>query len=182
MGRISVGEKMPDFCFNTGFENNKHLSDYLQGKTVLWVLRYIGCTTCRYEAHLINQRYGEFTAKNAKVLMVMQSDQEHIQKDLDQYGEKFAFDIVCDPEMKIYKELEILPGTSKEAMRGPHPEKLMEKIAKIREAGFVHGDYEGDELQLPAMFILDEEGTVVYAHYAEYGSDMPSIDEVLEML
>ena len=46
----------------------------------------------------------------------------------------------------------------------------------------MHGDYEGNEQQLPALFILDEAGTALYANYAQDPMDMPSLDEVLEML
>ena len=47
---------------------------------------------------------------------------------------------------------------------------------------FVHGDYEGDELQLPALFIVNEKGVVEYANYAEDIMDMPKVDDVLNML
>jgi peroxiredoxin len=183
MTRINVGEKMPNFAFDTGYAPNKQLSDYLGGKTVVWVLRYIGCPTCSYTAYLINNRYDEFLAKNAKVLMVMQSDPKHIQDYLGERNIDLKFDIVADTEMKIYKELEILPAKDMQSMMGnADPEEMKKKFGAIREAGFTHGDYEGDELQLPALFILDEAGTVTYAHYAENGMDMPSVDEVLEML
>ena len=56
------------------------------------------------------------------------------------------------------------------------------KGEKAAACGFSHGDYEGNEQQLPAMFIVDEDGTVLYAHYARSIMDMPSVDEVLAML
>ena len=61
-------------------------------------------------------------------------------------------------------------------------DKLKEKGGKAREAGFVHGDYEGNELQLPAMFIVNEDGVVEYANYARNIVDLPTVDEVLAML
>ena len=45
MARINVGETMPNFAFDTGYSTGKHLSDYLGGKTIIWVLPYIGCPT-----------------------------------------------------------------------------------------------------------------------------------------
>jgi glycosyltransferase involved in cell wall biosynthesis len=61
-------------------------------------------------------------------------------------------------------------------------EQLKQKGAAARGAGFAHGDYEGNELQLPALFILDEQGTVLYSHYAEHLMDMPDVDGVLALL
>ena len=150
---------------------------------MLWVLRYIGCPTCRLDVHLIAQRYGDFTAKGAQVFVVMQSDRAHIEKDLAATGASVPFEIVCDPEQKLYEQLEIRPGDPD----GPAlPEdvlaKLIEKVQAAEAEGFVHGDYEGNEQQLPALFILDEEGVAQYVNYAQGPMDMPSVDEVLEML
>lgn len=61
-------------------------------------------------------------------------------------------------------------------------DELKEKGAAAREAGFVHGDYEGNEMQLPAMFIVNEDGIIEYVRYAKNIMDMPKIDEVLAML
>ena len=59
---------------------------------------------------------------------------------------------------------------------------LKEKGAKAAALGFSHGDYEGNEQQLPAMFIVEEDGTVSFAHYAKGIMDMPTVDELLEIL
>ena len=48
--------------------------------------------------------------------------------------------------------------------------------------GLSHGEYEGNELQLPAMFIIDENNKVIYSHYAEDGADIPRAKEVLNMV
>ncbi|MBQ1399447.1 MAG: AhpC/TSA family protein [Lachnospiraceae bacterium] len=180
--KIQIGDKIPDLVFDTNERDGVRLSEVLKGKTVLWVLRYIGCPVCRLDVHRIAQRYGEFTAKGAQVFAVMQSDRAHIEKDLQATGAVLPFEIVCDPEQKIYEELEILPADQE----GPPAGEVLERlIAKAREAeaeGFVHGDYEGNEQQLPALFILDETGTALYANYAQDPMDMPSLDEVLEML
>ena len=58
----------------------------------------------------------------------------------------------------------------------------MKKGQAAAKAGYTHGDYEGNELQLPALFIVDEDGTVSYAHYAKNIADMPGVQEVLDLL
>ena len=180
--KLKVGDKMPNFTYNTAFETGKEFKDALEGKTVLWVLRYIGCPSCRYDCHLITQRHDEFKAKGAKVIMLMQSDAEHIKADMERTNETFPFEIICDTDQAIYKEFEINPAASMEELVGDDKEKAGALFAAVKEAGFVHGDYEGDEQQLPALFIIDEEGTITYAKYAKSLVDMPSIDEVLALL
>ena len=182
MTKLNVGDLMPNLKFNTAYQNDLCVSDVLEGKTIFWVLRYIGCTVCRYDVHLIQQRYEEFKAKGAKVLVVMQSDQDHVKNDLKEI--QLPFDIICDNEMIIYNALSIEAASSMQELGGG-PENLTllkAKGAKAAECGFKHGDYEGNEQQLPAMFIVEQDGVIAYAHYATNIMDMPTIDEVLNLL
>ena len=182
MAKLNVGDQMPNLIFNTAYKNDVCVKDVLEGKTIFWVLRYIGCTVCRYDVHLIQQRYEEFKNKGAKVIVVMQSDQAHVQNDLKEI--QLPFDIICDNEMKIYNELNIEAAETKQDLLGGEENLVLlkQKGANAAACGFVHGDYEGNEQQKPAMFIVDENATVIYAHYAKHIMDMPTIDEVLELL
>jgi len=182
MTRINKGDTFPAFEFSTAYEDGLNSKEVLKGKTIFWVLRYIGCTVCRYDVHLIAQRYDEFRQKGAQVFVVMQSDQEHIRRDLEASNTVLPFSIICDPKQEIYRLLDIKAAATKEEMVEGVMDKLKEKGGKAREAGFVHGDYEGNELQLPAMFIVNEDGVVEYANYARNIVDLPTVDEVLAML
>ena len=180
--KLKCGERFPEFQFDTAYEDGLNSSGVLKGKTVFWVLRYIGCTVCRYDVHRIAERYEEFKAKNAQVFVVMQSDKEHVRKDLESTDTILPFSIITDPGQKIYDLLSIEAASDKEALVDGVLEELKEKGAAAREAGFVHGDYEGNEMQLPAMFIVNEDGIIEYVRYAKNIMDMPKIDEVLAML
>ena len=50
-------------------------------------------------------------------------------------------------------------------------------VLKLKGDGFGEG-----WLQLPAMFIVNEDGVVEYANYARNIVDLPTVDEVLAML
>ncbi len=178
--RIQTGETFPDFTVNTGTKTGVRLSELTEKKSILWVIRYIGCTVCRYDVHVLAENYERIREKGYDLFVVMQSDQEHIQRDLK--DAEIPFEIICDNKQEIYQTLDIFPANSKEELAGENREKLMAKGAKARELGFSHGDYEGNELQLPALFILDEKRQVTYAHYGKNITDMPSVDELVEML
>lgn len=182
MKKLTQGDQFPSFTFNTHKRDQLNSSDVLKGKTVFWVLRYIGCTVCRYDVHLIASRYQEFINKNAQVFVVMQSDREHVINDLKNTDTELPFEIICDNDQKIYNMLCIEAAQSGEELLGNRGDDLKAKGAAARAAGFAHGDYEGNELQLPAMFIVEENGTVCYAHYAADIMDMPKVDDVLKML
>lgn len=60
--------------------------------------------------------------------------------------------------------------------------KTSSKINRAKKRGLEHGEYEGEELQLPALFIVDETGTIVYAKYARNLGDLPSAEEIAAMV
>ncbi len=186
MAKIKAGDKFPNFTYCTGWEDGKTTDGLFAkaDKTVVWVLRYIGCTVCRLDVEMVKERYAEFQAKGAQVCFVMQSDQAHIRKEFGEDSAALPFDIVCDSAQEIYKTLDIQPAPSKLKLLGGISEigKMKKKADKCKTYGFEHGDYEGNELQLPAMFIVNREGTVEFAHYAKGIVDMPVIDEVLTKL
>ncbi len=178
--RFKVGDRFPDFKFNTAYQDNLHVHDVLKGNTVFWCIRYIGCPVCRYDVHCIKKKYDEIQKKNAQVFVVMQSDQKHIQSVIKQ-GE-LPFDIICDPEMKFYNELEIRPALTKEELIGSNFDELEKKRQACKDLGYSHGDYEGDELQLPALFIVNKKGIITYAKYGDSLVSLPTVDELIELL
>ena len=95
-----------------------------------------------------------------------------------------SVEIIADPEMTIYKALDIPIAKDKTELRGEGEEyeRYLAKGAATKAAGYTHGDYEGDELQLPAQFIIDREGTVLLANYARSMGGMYTVDELLEKL
>jgi peroxiredoxin len=183
MAKLEAGGRFPDFQFHTasGLDGNALETIKKAQRTVFWVLRYVGCTSCRYDIHLIKERYGEFLALGAQVLVVLQSQPDMVNADLK--GDEVPYEIITDPEQEIYRRFSIGAAASTEALRPRDPagiEKWEAKRALAKESGFVHGNYEGNENQLPAMFIVDAQGNVEYVHYAANIADMPGIDEVLE--
>ena len=181
MAKLIKGEKFPNFVINTVYENNIHITDIVNHRpTMFMVLRYIGCTVCRYDVHNLIMRYKEFEEKGVNVAVVMQSNPKTVQRDLN--GEKLPFYLICDEKQEIYKTLDILPAENMRQLVGNERDKLMEKGEKAKQAGFVHGDYEGVEEQLPAFFYIDSDLTVIKSHYAKNIVDMPSIDDMLNMI
>ena len=181
MAKLVVGEKFPNFTVNTAFENGLTIEKIVDGKpTMFVVLRYIGCTVCRYDVHMLTVRHNEFAEKGTNIVVVMQSNPEIVQRDLN--GGTLPFHLICDEAQEIYKTLEINAAKDKMELLGDGLEALQAKGAKAAAAGFVHGDYEGVEEQLPAFFYVDADLTVKEAHYAKSIMDMPTVDDMLEKI
>ena len=111
------------------------------------------------------------------MLVVLQSDPTLVAGEMKE-GD-LPFDIICDPNQKLYKDFEINPAKSK---LGMVDFKTIGKMKQAKSAGLEHGKYEGDELQLPAVFVLDRERTVTQAHYGKKVSDVPDADTLAAWL
>ena len=109
--------------------------------------------------------------------MVLQSDPQRLAAQLKR--EDLPFDIVCDPEQALYHRFDIRPAPSMEALGDA---KVAEKVEAAKSLGLSHGEYEGEELQLPAAFVLDRERLLSYAHYGVSASDVPTPEDLESLL
>ncbi len=174
--KISKGQHIPDFEFMNHKSERNVFSQVLEEskKTVLLFLRYYGCPVCQLDIREYRNRYKEFQNKNMQVFIVLQSTPENITKEpID-----LPFDIICDPEMKLYKEFEIIEAKSTLKLMSFG---LFRKAIQVKKLGITHGEYEGIETQLPATFVLDQKGLVLFSRYGKNITDIPTIDSLLKM-
>lgn len=171
---------MPEFYYRTPFRSNLSISDtvkLVKGKTALVFLRYYGCTLCQYDMHQYAEQYKEVKKCGAQILVVLQSDPEKLA--VQTKPEDFPFEIICDPEQKLYKQLEIPAAKSMLKMADT---KTFGKMVSAKASGFKHGEYEGEELQLPAVFIMDQKRFLSYVHYGKSAGDVPDVKELIALL
>lgn len=177
---LKEGGTVPDFGFRTPFERDLTLGEAVKavpGKTALLFLRYYGCTLCQYDIHQYKIHYDAVRAKGGQLLLVLQSDPDKLAAQLKK--EDLPFSIICDPDAALYKRFGVAPAASREKMGGPG---TMAKIEKARAAGFRHGEYEGNEMQLPAVFLMDRDCRLEYVHYGASVDDVPEPEELAEKM
>ncbi|OON86986.1 peroxiredoxin [Oribacterium sp. C9] len=180
MAKLNVGDTMPDFQFQTPFSTDRQWYSELEkndGKTAIIFLRYYGCTLCQLDIRTYAKEFSDITEGGGRFYVVLQSDPQKIAKDMEE--KQLPFEIICDPEMKLYREFEIPCAESMKAMADA---KTMLKVGKATMAGLKHGDYEGEELQLPATFVMDSEGKISYSHYGKSAGDVPAPKELKELI
>ncbi len=180
--KLVRGLAMPNFAYlNPYKEGEMQFSEFAKGKkTYVVFLRYFGCTVCRLDLHIYAQRIKEFTEKNAQLMVVLQSDPTVVAEEAPEGT--FPFEIACDPTQAVYKEFEIEPAKNKLALVGSGIFKALKKKKAAKSFGFEHGKFEGNEEQLPAVVLVDENGNITYSHYAKNIADMPSVDDMLAKL
>ena len=179
MAKVKKGEKATDFTFNTDNMTGLKLSEVVKNadKTILHFLRYYGCRICQLDIRDYVKLHDEIKSKNAQLYIVLQSKPQTIKNATTE--ERFPFDIICDPDQELYKLYDIGSMTD-ETVRDE--EKMAIARARIQASGLVHGEYEGNEQQLPALLIIDKDMNVLYDKYSDNLTDMPSPAEVVETL
>ena len=248
-------EKAIDFRFNTPEETGLLLSEEAKKAkyTYLIFLRYYGCTSCQVDLMDLSAAYDKFVAKDAQILVVLQSKPEILAQGIEtqgipfklisdpeqklyplynvqavdgyeamqagmtpEAGQKFAakmergaqilvvlqskpeilaqgietqgipFQLISDPEQKLYPLYQVQAVDGYEAMQaGMTPEagqKFAAKMERGAAAGLSHGEYEGNEYQLPGYFLIDSDMNLLKAHRAENMADMPVGEEYLELI
>lgn len=183
MAKVEVGSKAINFTYETPYKQGEELAKKVleADKTIIHFSRYFGCTACKVSMFELKEAYDKIKAKNAQVLFVLQSQPSVISEALKE-GD-YPFDIVCDPEMKLYPLYELPAAASMEAMVPASDGEKMEKMKKVAVANrFAHGAYEGEELQLPGVFIVDKDLNVLYAKRAASLFDIPDAEEILELI
>ncbi|MBS4784730.1 MAG: redoxin domain-containing protein [Clostridiales bacterium] len=176
---VSFGDKAIDFTYNTPYGKTMTLSEKVKqaDKTYLIFLRYYGCTICQLDIKAYRENYQKFLDKNAQILLVLQSEPSTIAEGITEA--ELKFDVACDPNQELYKAYQI--GAAKNKL-GLASIKTIRKMQAAKKSGLVHGAYEGNEMQLPALFLLDSNMNVVYAHRAKSAGDMPEISDMLAKL
>ncbi len=180
--KLVKGAMMPDFVYASPYsEGEKHFADFANGKkTYVVFLRYYGCTVCRLDLHIYGQRMAEFAEKGAQLMVVLQSDPNLVATEAP--AGTFPFEIACDPSQNVYKQFEIEPAKSMLKLIGGGLMQSVKKMKAAKQFGFEHGEYEGNEQQLPAMVLVNEKGEIEFSHYAKHLTDLPGVDEMLAKL
>ena len=180
MPKLTAGQVMPNFSYDTSFQKDLTLEEtvrQVKGKTAIVFLRYFGCTLCQLDLHSYAAEYGSITKNGGQFLVVLQSTAEGLAAQLQ--PEVFPFPIICDPEKRLYEQFGV--GSAKSKIKMMSPSAVMKGV-KAMANGHKHGDYEGDELQLPAVFVMDPDRRLNYVHYGRDVGDTPTAEQLASLL
>lgn len=180
MGKVRKGQKLKDFTYDTPFEQNVKFSKTVKRvkhETALVFLRYYGCPLCQLDIHEYAENYEKITKKGDQILVVLQSDPVKL---AEQIGpDDLPFDIICDPDRKLYKKFGVKHALTPLGMLGTG---TLPKLLKAKKMGFSHGEYEGVETQLPALIVVGQNRKVKYRKYYKSADAAPDADELKKRL
>ena len=127
------------------------------------------------EMAAFSKRYDDFKSHGAELVIVTQSSLDRLAGfSVDNY---FKFKVLSDTNRQSYRDYHVGHG-----LMGMLSPKNIGPVIRSLIKGYKHGRFEGNELQYPAQFILDENQIVVFAHYGRTISGSLSAEELLARL
>lgn len=135
--------------------------------------RFAGCPICNLHLQSFVQRFSEIEAAGIHEVVVFHSPKESLLP----YQGRFPFDVIGDPEKKLYEQFGV--GTSVFAILDVRawPAMVRGNTAKDKPTA----EPEGGVLGLPADFLINAEGKIVASHYGRHSHDQWSVDELLAL-
>jgi peroxiredoxin Q/BCP len=173
--KIQSGTLAPDFVGETTEGKSLKFSE-LRGKPV-WLIfyRYAACPLCNL--HLCNLFYRyESTKTDFSVVAIFESPAEEFPQG-GTHPDRPTLFMIADPQKKIYEQY----GTESKLLGLLHP-KIIVDLIKARAEGFKQGSVDGELGQLPAHFLIGEDGKIEQAHYGKHIDDHISWEEVNQFL
>lgn len=139
-------------------------------KVALYFLRDYACVLTQHLVQQLSQEYEKYRSKGWELLVIVDGTPSVTGENLGETHPPFpllcgggdlyaAFGVGCAASMETL-------GNDDTALR----------IQAARAAGFLHGVDSGNQLRLPALFLLSQEGRISFCHYATYAGDAQVLD------
>ena len=119
---------------------------------------------------------GRFDEAGAQVLIVGMGTEAETARFKIKF--KVPYPMVCDPDRTLYRAFDIGRMSLTEALKPGIALKGLAAMAK----GYGIGVPQGDVRQLPGVFIIGTNGSILYNHYAGDPADHPSPQDILDRL
>lgn len=181
---LKAGDKLEGFVYDTPSKTGVKLEE-TKKPTVLVFSRYYTCSICQTMMAQLKAAYPAISAAGFDLKVVLQSTRESLREAGAE--EAFPFELICDPECRLYDRYNVFEADSAAAMIAGDP--MINQLGPDGVKGLIGSMFtgggskpEGRQRQLPALFVLSSDGKVLYSHYAKTMSDFPDVAEVLKNL
>ncbi len=169
---LAVGTKAPDFKAMSYDGKSVHLRKSLRsGSVVVMFYRGQWCPFCNKQMKGLQDSLSLFTAKKAQLIAVTPETVANVQKTVAKTTASFT--IVSDSGMQIMKSY---------AVAFPVDAKTVEKYKGYGIDFDAANGVNGANLPVPAVYIINKSGEIVYRFFDTDYRKRPSVKELLEHL
>lgn len=169
---LLVNDAAPDFAASTGDGQILQLSSALKkGKVVLVFYRGEWCPYCNRQLSALQDSSALILEKGAEIWAITPEKQENITKTVSKT--KADFPILHDQGLKIMQAYKVA---------FPVDQKTIDQYKKFKiDLTEVNGE-NGANLPVPAVYIIDEKGKIIYRYFDKDYRKRPSVKEILSHL
>ncbi|MFT6922283.1 MAG: peroxiredoxin [Crocinitomicaceae bacterium] len=169
---LQVGDTVDLFTASDQNDSTFVLGDALEnGAVVLIFYRGQWCPYCSRHLSNIQDNMEELRAKGATVIAVSPENQEHLQMSAEK--NKVEFTLLFDQDYSIAKSFDVLfePTSS-----------------QIKKYNFIGADFQNAHsnettlLPVPATFIINKKGVIVWRHFEHSYKERASVVDILDHL
>lgn len=174
---LQAGDSAPDLQLFDGEGRIRSLSEFwATGPLVLQFMRHFGCGCLAQRWKAL--RTGELealTSEGASVVMVFQAEPERTKVVAERRG--YPRPVLCDPERMAYRAFDVLEGEPPQVIYDWDiplgdlrvGEELIESRRGTEQALVDH------PWQLPAEFVIGQDGVIALAHRNQHCEDFPPL-------
>ncbi len=169
---LFIDSKAPDFRSKdqTGLE--VHLKDLLKrGEVVLVFYRGQWCPYCNRELKRLEDSLQQIIAKGATLIAVTPEKPESITKTIEKTAASYS--ILYDDGLKIMKAYDVAFEVDDNTLTRYHNTGI-----DIEANNGKNGKY----LPVPAVYIINQQSTIIYRYFEPDYKKRPSVKEILEHL
>ena len=163
--RLTTGQRAPTFSL-TDINGKKFMLDSLNGKRYLLTFyRFAACPFCNLRLHKISEEYDKFDDE-FEVVAVFDSSLENLQRFVKRH--KAPFPVLADIDNSIHKLYQVEHSASG-VIKGIILRFFSLSMAMFK--GYIPWRIKGDITGMPADFLIDENGIIQNAYYANDEGD-----------
>ncbi len=170
---LNVNDKAPDFSAKDHDGKTVTLKDQLtKGAVVLIFYRGQWCPYCNRQLKKLEDSLSLITGKGATLIAITPEKQEGISQTIEKT--KASYPIIFDEGLKIMKSYDVAFAVDEQT------------IKKYKDYGLdfvqMNGEANGANLPVPAVYVINKEGKIVYRHFDKNYTKRATVAEIVEHL
>lgn len=177
---LQVGDKAPAIRTKDMSGKVFDLTKSASPHTLVTFLRYSGCPYCNLALHRLSLESNILKRNGCEIIAFVNSTDENIQKNIyDRQQFPITFPLIADIDQKWYKKFGVSPSLKTIPYCLTH---IPEWLYSANNLGYKQANIDGNFFMVPAFFLIDKKGTIVYADYQaglNYDSTFTPIYETL---
>ena len=170
---LNVNDKAPDFSAKDQDGRIISLKEQLKkGPVVLVFYRGQWCPYCNRQLKKLEDSLSLITGKGASLVAVTPEIAENISKTIEKTNASYP--ILFDDSLRIMKKYDVAFAVDQQT------------IDRYKSYGIdfvqVNGESNGNNLPVPAIYVINKEGKIVFRHFDKDYTKRASVSEILEHL